>query len=100
MSELPMAALARGRKLAVHLAPPCLDLALALARLPAFPSRLHATRLVILGRILRAALAIKLSVQAAQVLPVGGHLGAEGLEQRLLLGDHGKGARPQVESND
>src|SRR5262249_30944321 len=55
MGELPVAALARGRELAVDLAPPRLDLALSLGDLPAFASLLDAPAPVIVLRVVGAA---------------------------------------------
>ncbi len=100
MGEVPVAALARGRELSVHLAPLGLDLALALAHLPAFPTFLDAPPFIIVLRVVGPALPIQVPLQAAEVVPVGCHVRAEGLEQRLLLGDHGDGAWPQVQADD
>src|SRR5579862_7914915 len=88
MGELPVAALARGSEPAVHLAPLRLHPPLALAYLPAFLPFLDAALLIIVLRVVRAALPVECPFQAAQALPVGGHLGAERLEQGLLLSHH------------
>jgi hypothetical protein len=72
MGQLAVAALARGRQLAVHFTPPRLDLAPAFGDYPAVAPRLHAPALVIVSWVVGPALPVKLPVQAAQVLPVGG----------------------------
>ena len=67
MGKLPIAALVRGREPAVHLAPPCLDLPLALAHLPALLALLHATPLVIVVRVVGAPLPVKFPLLTAAI---------------------------------
>src|SRR5215472_11970030 len=100
MSQLPMTALARGRQPPVDLAPLRLDLALALAHLPAVLALLNAPALVIVVRVVGPALPVELALQTAQALPVGDYLRAERLEQRCLVGHHRDRARSQVQSHD
>ena len=100
VGQLPMAALARGGQLPVHLAPSGLHLPLAFGDLPALLASLDPSSLVIVGRVVGPPLPIELPVQPAQRLGVGSHLGAEGLEERCLLGDHGDGRWPQVQPDD
>ncbi len=77
-----MAALARGRELAMPLAPPSLHHPLAFARLPALTARLHAPPLVMVGRVILPPLPVEVPVQPAQRLRVEGDLGAVLLEER------------------
>src|SRR5690242_6652216 len=100
MGQLPVAALARGREPPVDLAPLRLDLVLPFGDLPAFAPLLDAPALIIVLRVVGAALPVDLALQAAQALPIGGHLRAEQLEEGLLLGDHRQRARPQVQPYD
>src|SRR5262249_8882356 len=100
MSELPVAALARGREPAVHLAPLRLHLPLAFRNLPAVLALLHPTALVIVLRVVGPALPVKLALQTAQLPPVGGYLRAERLEECCLFGHHRDGARSQIQSHD
>ncbi len=100
MGQLPVAALAGGRQLPVHLASTGLDLPLACGDMPALAAPLDLPPLVVVGRVIGAALPVELPIQPSQGFGIGRHLGTEGLEERLLLRDHRDGTRPQVQPDD
>src|SRR5260370_19537419 len=96
MGELAVTGLARGGEFPVHLTSTGLRLALALGHLPALAALLHLATLVVVFWIIGPTLTIQVPLQAPQRLRVRSYLGAEGLEQRLLLCYHGDGTRPQI----
>src|SRR5260370_37744772 len=84
MGEVPVTALARSRQLPKQVAPPRLHRALALRHPPtflAFLAFLDPPLVVIVGRVIGAALPVEVTLQPSQRFRVRGHLGAEGLQQ-------------------
>jgi hypothetical protein len=100
MGQLPVAALARGCELAMHLAPLRLHLALAFARLPALLPWFDASTFVVVVGVVGPPLAVKLAVQAAQRSGIGGHLRAKRLQARLCICHQGDGGRAQIQAHD
>src|SRR5262249_12272872 len=94
------AALARGCQFPMLLAPLRLYLPLTLRDPPALPALLDPALLVIVVRVIGAALPVELPIQPAQGFGIRSHLRTERLQECSLVRHHREGRGAQVQPHD